>query len=264
MQTAAPPAAPGVKSPSPANVSPALWDRHAKIAYRFARNARHDMVNIQCSLQLIEVVEKIRGVAGDEGLPPELQPQAVKEKVNIALKQLVSVANDMVLMSQAGSAASYYDCRHETVQQLLQEAIISRLGEESSPPAGLQSPDCAARRTVVLGDELSCAIATFYFQWTPWCHDHGKAAGARIEFNDDSFTLLIPTDDAEPVASFARQLADMPNDQALPPSGDSLSVSTCELALWLARFIVLIHGGMVRVDPNDPHLMLRVSLPTTR
>jgi hypothetical protein len=253
-----------LRSPKLSNASRPSWERHGQIAYRFARQAKHDMVNIQCSLRLMETMEKIRQMTGDAGLPPELQPDAVKKKTQTALNQLVSMANDMVLLSQAASPAAYDACRGEPVNTLIRSAIHGRLGEEATLPGGLVHPRGDDRMVVGMGDQLQAAIAAFYFQWTPWCHEHVRAAAARVDITEDSVHLRIAADDVESVAAFARGVEAMNDDAALPPRPDRLSITTCEMALWLARFIIELHGGAVRIDPNDPELALEVSLPTTR
>jgi hypothetical protein len=61
---------PATRGPSLDNQSPAEWSAHLEIAYVFARHVRHDMVNVQCALQLAEVVEKMRAMGSAVPLPP--------------------------------------------------------------------------------------------------------------------------------------------------------------------------------------------------
>lgn len=252
-----------VGMPSLSNISGAMWERHETIAYHFARHARHDMVNLQCSLKLSDTAEQIARMTG-QALPPELQPEAVKAKTSQALRRMIGTANDMVLLNQSTNKAAYRSCRTDSVQRLLAEAIEARLEGELNMPAGLQDPQLEGLQTVMLGDQLPAAISTFFFQWTRWLQPENAVLRASAIWMADILRLRFPADNLESVAMFARNLAGLNAENPFPPGGDNLASTTCESALWLARFIVMIHGGAVHIHPDDPELNLDIYLPMTR
>ncbi|MBI1336922.1 MAG: hypothetical protein GC164_08170 [Phycisphaera sp.] len=248
--------------PSLKNHSEVQWHLHGDLAYMFARHVRHDLVNLHCSIQMMETVEKIRKVAGDAGIPPELAPDQVALRVKDALRKVVSMSNDMTLLAQAANPASYKNTRTESINDLLTGAILNKTTDEIPTPDNLVN--LPERLIVCMGDSLIHALSSFYFQWTPWNTPHTRAAKATAKTLDNAVRITIPSDDTEHVASFARNIKALKADATRSMVESPLTVSTTELALWLARFIVELHGGEVNIDPNDPELAFTIYLPTTR
>jgi hypothetical protein len=249
--------------PSLENATPLDWERHAGIAYIFARHARHDLANIHCALNMLEVVERVQLEAGAEPLPPELDPVHLKAKMRGDVKRLVSTSNDLVLISQATNRGAYRGAQTLTGPQLIEAAILNR-GVE---PAGALPELLAAVEqlsVVSLGDMLAAAISAFYFQWTPWLIPNDRAVNLSFGVAPDRLTLAIPADDTESIASFARRLTSSECDPLASIPEGALAITTTELALWLARFIVVIHGGTVTAHPDDPTLSVRITVPTVR
>lgn len=251
-----------VRPPSLNNQPPQSWQQHAQIAYLFARHARHDLANIHCALGLFDLVESMQesGI-GAAPLPPELEPDRIKEKCKQDVKQLISVSNDLILISQAASTVPYQMVHTVTVAELVNSAIVDRLGEEHpAPPSGVCG-EFGDAKLVAYGDQLSAALAVFYFQWTPWASPHKGASRVSIRGGERRVVFEIPADDTESVAGFARRLHSGEASPIASIADRVLSITTAELAFWMARFVVMIHGGVVEVDPNDPLLTLRVALP---
>lgn len=249
----------GVGSPSLENVSDREWRRHQEVAYMFVRQSRHDMLNVCCALQMMEMVEKIQEAGPSIPLPPELQPDIVKRKVREALTQVVSMVNDTALLSQASNPVAYRSAHSMTVSELLGAAFSGR-GEGTAEPSRILAHE-EEGRVACLGDELQAALAAFYFQWTPGIHPHDNAAGATLERAPGVVRLNIPADDIEAVAAFARRLKEIAGRDEEPLIGNPLAACTTQSAFWLARFIVMIHGGCVTLNPDDPRLAIRVELP---
>ncbi len=243
--------------------TPAQWELHAQLAYVFARHARHDLANVHCGVQMLEMVEQIQDGGGVEvPLPPELEPEQMKLRMRGDLKRVVSISNDLVLLSQAASPAPYRHATALPLQTLFEQAILNRLLDDAPPPALTNLP--ADARVLVMGDMLPAALSAFFFQWTPQLTDLHRARQLRVQVQETCCVVDIPADDQEVVASFARRLQS-PSDAGLTALVETnLSITTSELAFWLARHIVRVHGGYVTADPHDPDLNVRVVLPLTR
>jgi hypothetical protein len=254
----------GAKHPLPGppsldNQSEADWEAHREVAYVFARHVRHDMVNVQCSLQLIEVVEKMRELGGDMALPPELQPEQVKIKVKGAIKQIASMCNDLVLLSQASNPAAYRGPHALTVRELLEAALGSRLGDAGALPVGFTTGPDSEARVVAMGDMLQAAVAACCFQWTPWLHATAEPIGV-LAAGERTITLTFPI--LDPVAGgFSPKLARVPARGMRTVLEEALTTPTSELALWLARFIILLHGGTLTAEPGRSGDCLCLNLP---
>jgi hypothetical protein len=190
-------------APSLDNQMASEWEVHRELAYIFARHVRHDMVNVQCSLQLIEVVEKMREMGGDVALPPELQPDQVKIKVRQALKQIAAMCNDLVLLSQAANPAAYRHPHVLTGRELLETAVSARLTDTVLPADFVASP-AAEARMVSMGDMLQAAVAACCFQWTPWLQATANPIG-RLSASAHSVEVSFPIIDPA-LAGFARKL----------------------------------------------------------
>jgi hypothetical protein len=115
-----------------------------------------------------------------------------------------------------------------------------------------------------MGDMLAAALSALFFQWTPWLLENHHAQRLSFGLREHALILAIPADDTESVASFARRLANSQRNPLASIHQNALAVTTTELALWLARFIVTLHGGTVTAHPDDPTLSLRITLPTAR
>lgn len=253
-----------VRPPSLHNQSFVQWERAGQIAFLFARHARHDMANVHCGLNLIDVVDAIQKQCPGEPLPEELQPERLQVKIRNDLKQLMSISNDLVLLSQSASRAAYRGARIEPLANVLSDAILTRLGTQTIPP-GLGGEELQSLQVIALGDMLEAALATFFFQWTPCCQPldhvlHATASG-RIEQTQTVAECVFPLEKQTLNESAVERLQALDPWQPLPEIDNELTASTTELALWLARNIVLIHGGTIGITRLDGLRCLHVRLP---
>lgn len=254
-----------LSQPGLENLGPREWDRHAPLAHLFARHARHDLGNVRCALEMIAMVQRVGGASEDPpDLPPDLQPRNIQAKFHFEVNKLVSISSDLALLSQTVNPAAYQPARTVSVRTLVEDSILSRLGEGQSVPPALKPDRVAAGSVSMLGDQLIAALTAFYFQWTPGLHPHDQAAQVKLEVATDRLILSFPADNRTSAASFAKHLAGAGPSHPDFSTEKALSLTTTELALWLARFTVLIHGGLVEIDPADPAMSVRVTLPLAR
>ena len=246
--------------PSLQNLSSIQWEQHAHIAYLFAQHVHQDLANIHSTLGMFDFLEHLQD-SPETPLPPELQPDQVKAKSKEDIKQLIGISNDLILISQAANVYSYQLIHTPTVANLINDVILSHLTESEPSPLTDLRDNAKTDKIVALGDQLGAALAVFYFQWTPCLNEHRHAAELSVYHEVDCLSFEIPADDTESVASFARRLHSSEVSPIASIVEQQLSITTTELALWMARFIVMIHGGTVDANPNDPRLALRVSLP---
>jgi hypothetical protein len=236
------------------------WRRHGQLAYLFARHVRHDMMNIAGALTMLEAVQRAQEKMPSAKPPPDLEPAQVKIKMQRNIRHLISVGNDLVLLSQGACRAAYQPPHAFAVRELIDEAVGSRLkAGDARPTRLLEIPQ--SQRVLTLGDMLQAAVAAFYFQWTPWYHEHCGAAKAWFRGTEEEIELVFPADDTEIVGAFARRLRQDEETALAEVIEKALCIATAELALWMARFIVGIHGGRVHVDVDDPELAVHVRLP---
>jgi len=250
-----------VRPPSLTNQTPAQWDQHTQIAYLFARHARHDLINIHCAMGMLEAIEQTQETGNGDPLPQEMGIATIKAKLNIDVKQLISVSNDLIFLSQAASPAAYKPTHIASLATLIEDAIHLRLPENRPVPSANLIEQIGSSRVLAYGDQLTAALTAFYFQWTPWSTNHTNAARVSASLGKNQITFNFAADDIEPVARFARRLHSQETDPLASLADQILSSTTTELALWMARFVVLIHGGTVDANPNDPDLTLRIMLP---
>ena len=252
-----------IQAPSLENCSPTDWQQHAEIAYLFARAVGHDMVNIHTSMEMLEHVRQMpQPDVPDAELPEQLGAQQIRRQLSQNVVQLIGLSQNLALLNQSANAVAYEPVRSVDVAELIEEAVISRLGDAPVPVALPAEPDGA--KVVVFGEMLSAAVTCFYFQWSPHMHEHAAASRAAAQIEDDRITLSFAADDGDSVEAFANHLHSEQHGAIQAVARQSLATRTGELALWLARFVVLIHGGDVDVDPGDPDLTLRLTLPLIR
>jgi|GEM_PF-2556580 len=249
------------RTPALGNQSAELWRKTAELAYLFARHVRHDLANVHCAVQMLEIIEQIEEDGpSDTPLPPELQPNVLKQRMRTDLRRVVSISNDLILLSQCASHPAYIPPETMTVQQIIDSAIIERLGGTLPDPQQIVD-NMVDESLLSMGDMLGTAISTFYFQWTPWQSEHEAASRSTMCCRDGLLEISIPADNTEDVASFARKLGGFHASVFEHIIESALSISTAELAFWLARHILIVHGGSVTVDPNDPDLTAKITLP---
>ena len=252
-----------LQAPSLENCSSTDWQQHAEIAYLFARAVGHDMVNIHTAMEMLEHVRQIQQLDGsDAHLPEQLQLPQISRQLSQNVSQLIGLSKNMGLLNHAANAVAYESVRSVDVAELIEEAVISRLGE-APVPVGLPAK-CNGAKVIAFGEMLSAAVTCLYFQWSPQMHDHASASRATAQIDADRITLCIAADDGESVEAFARRIHSEQHSAIRAITRHSLTTRTGELALWLARFVVRIHGGHVDVDPDDPDLTLRLTLPLIR
>ncbi len=248
------------QSPSLDNQSADQWEQHAQLAFLFARHARHDLANIHCALGMLEMVEQIQAENPEQELPEELQPHKVREKSRLDIKRIISISNDLIMLSQASSTAAYRPAHTANLSDLIVQYIADRMGSENAPPNKLLETT-AQLDVLTLGDMLGPALSTFYCQWTPWLHSHENAANATADLNDGQIYLTIPADDTELISHWGLHLNQTDHCPITQILSENLTASTAELALWLARHIILIHGGNVTVQSESSTPQIQITLP---
>lgn len=250
------------QSPSLKNQSQRDWEAHAQLAYCFARHARHDLANIHCALGMLEMVEQIQADHPELPLPEELNLENIRIKARTDVKKVISISNDLILLSQSANTYSYQSAQVMSLGSLIQQQIVERLDSHESRPEALMA-DTTDIRVIAMGDMLGVALSACYCQWMPWSQVHTNAVKASMTRNPHSVTLHFPTDNLEMVSQFAEQMASsQPDDPLSIPLSQHLTTTTGTMALWLARHIIIIHGGYITADADKPENGLDITLPT--
>jgi hypothetical protein len=251
-----------VQAPSIDNQSPQSWQDHAHLAYCFARHARHDLANVHCALGMLEMVEQIQADHPDMPLPDELNLDTIRTKAKQDVKKVISISNDLILLSQAASTYAYQPVQCMSLGALINQNIVERLDNHQPRPDNLIA-DTVDARVVAMGDMLGVALCAFYCQWTPWSQDHHNAANTTSRLNRSELTMTIPADNVDILRQFAIQLANAQDEDPLDtPLNQHLTTSTGTMALWLARHILIVHGGSMCVDQDAPEKGVTIVLPT--
>jgi hypothetical protein len=251
-----------VQSPSLNNQSQREWETHAQLAYLFARHARHDLANVHCALGMLEMVEQIQTDYPDTPLPEELNFENIRIKSRQDVKKVISISNDLVLLSQAAALPPYQNLQTSLLASLIEQHITNRLDSQQPRPDLLLS-ETLNTRVVAMGDMLGVALSVFYCQWTPWSQAHQQASLTTVTHAPNLVRLHFPADNVEMLSQFANQLdASQPDEPLALPLQQHLTTSTGTMAMWLARHIIITHGGTVSIAPDNPANSLTVSLPT--
>jgi hypothetical protein len=183
----------------------------------------------------------------------------VQFKVKHAIKQLASMANDLVLLNQGANPAAYRNPRAVTVGEVLEMGLGTRLGDAGTLPPELMAAPAAQQRIVVLGDMLQAALSACCFQWTPWLHGLGDPI-CQLAAQGQTARLIFQALDGPLIEAFARRV-EPAGGQSGVAANDALAASTGELALWMARFIIAVHGGTLAVTSDQGARALEVVLP---
>ncbi|MBL4702154.1 MAG: hypothetical protein JKX85_12950 [Phycisphaeraceae bacterium] len=250
-----------VQAPSFKNQNTRAWDQSAQVVYYFACHARHDLANVHCALGMLEMVEQIQKDHPETPLPAELDPETIRTKCGQDIKKVIRISNAMILLSQASATPAYQATQTTSLAKIIQQHITDQVdNQELDPSALLASTDQA--RVLSMGDMLGTALAVCFFQWTPSSQPQTQILQACITHHHRSVCLHIPSDNAEMINQFANQLNVASDDPLSVPLDQHLTTCTGTVALWLARHIIIIHGGNLAVDANNPTLSLTVTLPT--
>jgi hypothetical protein len=173
---------------------------------------------------------------------------------------MVSMANDQVLLSQAACPAAYRDAHTVTWGELLEEAITSRLDDQTAQAPTPPNGPAAEGRIVALGDMLHAALAACFFQWTPWLHPRSDRP-CRLVPRGRGTCVLFPVVDRVMVTGFAERLRQNFGAGTHPALHEPRTIPTGDLALWIAQFIVRLHGGCLTIDLEAPEPAISVCLP---
>ena len=246
--------------PGPAAPASAAEHAHALAAYAFARHVRHDVANHQGAIQMLDTVRQMQAAGSNVPLPPELQPEAMNQKLQDSAVIIATLAYDMVILSQSASPIVE---RHLTGQcdarALLRQNIIERLPAGSPPPAAV---DALPEGLMLRGDDylLAAVLAAAYFQWCPNLHPNDRAAGLTCDDDGQVLTLTIPADDIEAVRTYAAQRAAGVDALVAQLEDQPQAVSTAALALWLAHFNLCKLEGSVDAEGDSEQATLTVRL----
>jgi hypothetical protein len=254
-----------LRSPALTNLSGAQWSRYEQTAYLFARHSRHDLANIHCALGLYEVIEETHQGKPEEQLPQDLRPARLKQRLYADIKRSMTMSYDLILLSQAANPVAYREVRSESPAAVLRAAILERVIDE---PAGLSDAleQLEKESLILMGDTLPAALAVLYFQWTDRL-GHPLPQEVKVSITTENagraLVLTIPATGGEDVELFLKALAQ--GEASLEKTlQEDVSITTTELALWLAEAIVRVHGGSVISEGTGPDSALRVCLPLVR
>ncbi len=251
-----------LRSPALTNLSGTQWSQYEQAAYLFARHSRHDLANIHCALGLYEVIEEAHQGKPESELPEDLRPVRLKQRLYADLKRGMTMSYDLIMLSQAANPVAYREVRSESPASVLRAGVQERVVNE---PAGLdQAIETLENESlVILGDTLSAAIAALYFQWTDLL---GHTLPEELSLSIDTLStgramiLTIPATGGKDVQTFCNTL-----EQGEESLGKTLeqdvSISTVELALWLAGAIIQVHGGVLSSERAGEQQVLKVYLP---
>ena len=250
-----------VQAPSFKNLNTRAWDQSAQLAFHFACHARHDLANIHCALGMLEMVEQIQKDHPDTPLPAELDPETIRTKCSHDIKKIINISNALILLSQAAATPAYQSTQTTSLAKIIQLHITDQADNQELDTSDLLT-SAAQARVLSMGDMLGTALAVCFFQWTPWSQPHTQATQTTVTHHPHSVCLHIPGDNMEMIRQFASQLNTASDDPLSIPLDQHLTTCTGTLALWLARHIIIIHGGNLAVDTNNPTNSLTVTLPT--
>jgi hypothetical protein len=133
------------------------------------------------------------------------------------------------------------------------------LGDGGALPPEVISTPAAQQRIVVLGDMLQAALSACRFQWTPWLHGLDSPICALVA-QGSSAHLTFPTLEGSLIGGFASRAASTGGQNGVV-TNDALTAPTGELALYMARFIIAVHGGTLAVTSNRRTEALELVLP---
>jgi hypothetical protein len=254
-----------LRSPALTNLSGAQWSRYEQTAYLFARHSRHDLANIHCALGLYEVIEEAHQGKPEAELPEDLRPARLKQRLYADIKRSMTMSYDLILLSQAANPVAYREVRSESPAAVLRAAVLDRVVDE---PSGLaQGMEQVENESLILmGDTLPAAIAVFFFQWTDRL-GHPLPTEVKVSITSENtgraLVLNIPATGGEDVHLFLKALTQ--GESSLEKTlEEDISITTTELALWLAEAIVRVHGGSVSSEGTGSTAALRVCLPLVR
>lgn len=250
------------QAPGPQRIPAALWDAWGYAAYLLARHGRHDIVGLQCTVQVLEMVEKMQASGQTANLPDTLRPEVLIGRIKADVRKSTNMACDLLLLCQAPVKGAYTQAEAMPVVTLLDDAVFKRQPPEDDDQRQL-AESCQQAKLLAYGPMLATAISTFAFQWTPFLLARRAVTGMQMAIDSDSARLHVTLEPNAELETFLKLLAHE-DDQAILTSirDRSMSVPTIELAFWMARLIVQVHAGDVRVEqPADAPTKVIVALP---
>ena len=251
-----------LRPPSLDLLSPFAWQVHQNLAYMFARRVRHDLINVQSAFQMVEMVEELRQAGSNIPLPPGFEPQEVQKRIRIALRQVGNMTNDITFLSQITNPAAYRHSFTQSPQALLNTAILNRLGSEAPLPDAITDPNLENNLVLSMNGMLESAITAFYFQWTPGLHPHTAVQHFTAKLHSDRLVLSFPIEIPQEVEPFLNELNQLPQYDSPPAIPDEVALNASTAALWLARFIILVHGGNLCLGTSLDHQpTVHIALP---
>lgn len=247
-----------LRPPSLRNRSEQDWESCAEVSYRFARLARHDMLNLQTGSQLLDVVERMQASGQAGQVPEHLKPDRIKKQIRQTNARIINIAGDVVLLSQCANRIAYRPARTELLAGVLRDAICSRLPKDAQPPSSIEK-DLGNASVVVMGDSLRTALTVFFFQWTPEFGEADRITEMDVIIRGNHAELLfsVPDSNAEEFASVLGEGAGSPR---LGEVSDDLADSIIARAAYLACHVTMVHGGAVDFQGGEAP-RLSVSLP---
>lgn len=265
MTTATNPSPMTSAAPGPERIPPAIWDAWGYAAYLLARHGRHDIVGLQCTVQVLEMVEKMQAQGQAANLPETMRPEVLLGRIKADIRKSTNMACDLLLLGQAPVRGAYAPIEPMLLVTLLDDAVFRRQAPGTVDEEVQQrlAESCGQARLLAYGPMLATAISTWAFQWTPYMLARSAVGGMQLALEPTCAKWRVALEPSSELESFLKLLAAQ-DDQAILASirERAMSVPTIELAFWMARLIVQVHAGRVLLeDSADQVSMLIVELP---
>jgi hypothetical protein len=253
------------RAPKLANVNEANWTAMRVLGYRLARQVRHDIVNLQTGMQMLEAVEQMVQAGGAQDLPPDTNLEELRQSAKLDFHRTVQMSSVVSFLAQAGNPEAYAPSRCVMLSEMIELGITSQL-PAGDPMVGALQTMCGGIEMVAMGDMLPMALNTCFFQWAPMLHDPVQARQTKVMCNGYGFEISIPADDLEGVTQFRTHAQSELSTLAREVAEGSLRMVTTALALLTAGHIMAVHGGSLAVEgrPEAPTLSLSLPLPQCR
>lgn len=252
---------PRAHAPSLLNASTLEWETHSELDYILARHVSHDLINMQCKLQLVDTIERMLASGQIAERPPGFGPEEVRQLIRATLSQVAAASHDAGLLTQATAKAAYRHVCRKSLGDLLNAILGDRGQVDSAVLERLLPPSIAELMVVELGDMLSAALGACAFQWAGGSGMPVAVPVIALDAALGMVRLTFPALQRDPVASFAERVALLPTQVDHLAIANSLGTTTTELALWQAGFILKIHGGSLTAEAPGNEARLIASIP---
>jgi hypothetical protein len=250
---------PTSRAPRISNAGPEAWKIAAAVSYRFARQARHDLLNLQNGLNLVRFIQSMPP-GEDASAKLDLPMQRLMEISQHTTEHAVAMAYDMAALCQAGNSIAYETAQAQNLGDLLDESLYRRpLGCEQ-----LVEPirdETSSIHVVEMGAMLRAALAALVFQWSPRTdQDCSDWPPIEVIADERQATLQLPMRDADSAQHVLACRCHAPQRVHCMISPAVVHSTGC-MAICLAIHVIQVHGGYVAIEGDEPPQYYRVVLP---